>query len=151
LIRRFASTTSGRPSDDLHVIRTTPFVSSSDSIAQPKYSSTSHPLLDDAQTVLEMVEHFAFSREVGAMLAEGPLDVSGGEHRMWLVQPHVRVGVDPHAADALPAVDQDDLLFAREVPAGDEQGIEPREAGPHDAHIAAFNSGHATSYEMPLS
>ena len=84
-----------------------------------------------------MVEHLALRRQVGAILAERPFDVPGGEHGMRLVQPHVRVGVDPHAADAVPAVDQDDLLVARQVAAGDEQGIQSGDAGSDDADIAA--------------
>src|ERR1700731_2085129 len=40
LINRFASTTTSRPAEDLPVIRTFPSTSSSDSITQPKSSST---------------------------------------------------------------------------------------------------------------
>ena len=32
---------------------------------------------------------------------------------VWLVQSHVGIGVDPHAADAFPTVDKDDLLIVR--------------------------------------
>jgi len=69
--------------------------------------------LDHVEAVLEVVEHLALRRQVGAVLAESPLDVPGGEHGMRLVQPHVRVGVDPHTADAFPPVHQDDFLIAR--------------------------------------
>ena len=57
---------------------------------------------------------------------------------MWLVQAHVRVRVDPHAADAFPAVDQDDLLIAGQVAAGDEEGIDSGKAGSHDADVTAL-------------
>jgi hypothetical protein len=57
---------------------------------------------------------------------------------MGLVQPHVRVGVHPHAADALPTVDEDDSLVATQVAAGCEEGIDTGEAGSHNADLAAF-------------
>jgi hypothetical protein len=58
---------------------------------------------------------------------------------MRLVQTHIRVGVDPHTADAVPAVDQDDLLVPREVTAGYEQRVEAGQAGSHDAHITRLD------------
>ena len=72
-----------------------------------------HPLLHHVEAVFEVVEHLALRRQVGAILAESPLDVPGGEHGMWLMQSHIGVGVDPHAAEAFPTVDEDDLLIAR--------------------------------------
>jgi hypothetical protein len=57
---------------------------------------------------------------------------------MRLVQPDVRVRVDPHAADAIPPIDQDDFLIAREVAAGDEEGVESCDAGSHDADLAGL-------------
>lgn len=98
-----------------------------------------HPLFYDGETVFEVVEHLALGRKVGAILAQSPLDVAGGEHGMWLVQSNVRICVDPHAADAFPAVDQDDLLITREVSAGDEQGVESGDAGSHDADVTALH------------
>ena len=71
-----------------------------------------HPLFYDVETVFEVVEHLALGRQVRAILPESPLDVPGGEHGVRLVQPHVRVRVDPHAADARSSIDQDDLLVA---------------------------------------
>ena len=79
-----------------------------------------HPFLDHVEAMLKVVEHLVFRRQVGGFLAESPLDVPGGEHGMWLVQAHVRVGVDPHAADTCPSVDQDDFLIRRQVSARDE-------------------------------
>ena len=108
-------------------------------MSQPKILVDPHPLLDHVEAVLEVVEHLALGRQVRAILAESPLDVPGGEHGMRLVESHVRVGVDPHAADALPSVDQDDLLVARQVSAGDEQGVESGDAGADDADIAALD------------
>jgi hypothetical protein len=69
-----------------------------------------HPLLYNVEALFEMVEHLAPCLQVRT---ESPLDGPGGEQAMWLVQSHVRLRVDPHAADACPAVDQDDLLIAR--------------------------------------
>jgi hypothetical protein len=58
---------------------------------------------------------------------------------MWLMQSHALVGVNPHAADTLPTIDQDDLLIARQVPAGDEEGIESSKAGSDDADVALLH------------
>jgi hypothetical protein len=71
------------------------------------------PLPYNVEALFEMVEQLAPCLQVGAILTESPLDGPGGEQAMWLVQSHVRLRVDPHAADACPAVDQDDLLIAR--------------------------------------
>jgi hypothetical protein len=60
-----------------------------------------------------MAEHLTLGRQVGAILAQGPLDFARGEHRMWLMQAHIRIHIDPHAADARPAIDQDHLLVRR--------------------------------------
>src|SRR5262249_20334833 len=97
-----------------------------------------HAPLYHVEAMREVVEHLALRREIGAVPAESPLDVPGGEHGMWLVQPHVRGGVNPHAADAFPSVHQDDPLIARQVLAGDEEGVEPGDAGSHDADLAAL-------------
>jgi hypothetical protein len=58
---------------------------------------------------------------------------------MRLVQSDVVVGVDPHAADTLPAVYQDDLLIAREVLACREKGVEPGDARSDDDDVAALH------------
>jgi hypothetical protein len=89
--------------------------------------------------LVEVVEHLALVRQVRAILAEGPFDVPGGEHAVWLVQSDIRVGVDPHAADAFPAVDQDDLLIARQITAGREQRVNSGDAGSHDADVTGFH------------
>ena len=125
----------------LHVIRTIPSDSSWDSTAQPKNSSTWTRRLITSRQCCEVVEHLALRRQVGTVLTESPLDVPGGEHGMWLMQSHVRVGVDPHAADAFPPVDQDDFLIARQVLAGDEECIQSGDAGSHDANIAGLYGG----------
>ncbi len=117
---------------------TTPAISSCDSIVQPKSSSTRTRSFMTVEAVPEVVEHLVLRRQVRAILPESPFDVPGGEHAVWLVQSHVRVGVDPHAADAFPAVDQDDPLIAGQIAAGYEEGVDSGEAGSHYADIAAL-------------
>jgi hypothetical protein len=58
---------------------------------------------------------------------------------MWLMQAHVRVGVDPHAADAFPPIHEYDFLIARQVLTGNEESVETGDAGSHDADVAALN------------
>jgi hypothetical protein len=46
--------------------------------------------------------------------------------------------IDPHATNASPTVDQDDLLITREVLARDEQCVESGQARSHDADVTRF-------------
>jgi hypothetical protein len=97
------------------------------------------PLLDHVDAVGEVVEHLGFGRQVRGFGPESPSDVSRGEHRMRLMQPHVRVRVDPHSAHARPTVHQDHSLIAGQVLTGDEQRVQPGDAGANDADVATFN------------
>src|SRR5690349_4662506 len=45
-----------------------------------------HALFYRVETVLEVVEDLVLGRQIRAILARSPFDVSCGEHRMWLVK-----------------------------------------------------------------
>ena len=137
-MRRLASTTTCLPSSDRQTICTLPSNSWSDWNSPAEKLVDAHPLFDHLKAVGEVVENFALRRQVGPLLAESPLDVSRGEHSVWLVQSHVRIRVDPHATNASPTVDQDDLLITRKVLARDEQCVESGQAGAHDANVTRF-------------
>ena len=94
--------------------------------------------LYDLQAVLQMVEDLILGREVLRLPIESPLDVPSGEERMRLVEPEVVVGIQPHAAHAVTAVNQDNPVVARQVLAGNEQRIKAGNPGSHNAHVAPF-------------
>jgi hypothetical protein len=70
-----------------------------------------------------MVKYLALGRQVCAILAERPLDVARGEHGVRLMQAHIGVHIDPHAADAHPTINKNDLLVPRQVSTRGEQGV----------------------------
>src|SRR6476620_409362 len=101
----------GWPTEDLQVIRTFPSVSSWDSIDHPKYSSTCTRCLSTLRQCSKWSSTSSFVARYEGSWPRVHLMFPAGEKAMWLVQSDVVVRVDPHAAGALPAVDEDDLLI----------------------------------------
>lgn len=88
------------------------------------------------EAMAQVREHLRARREMAALLAEGPRDASGGEERVRLMQAHVVVCREPHAADSCSAIDDNDAVPRREVPARDEERIQTGNARAEDAEVA---------------
>lgn len=75
------STPAGGPHDSVHLVLRLEFPT--EVLVDP------HAFGQHVDAVPEVVEHLSLGRQVRAVLAEGPLDVAGGEHRMRLVEAHI--------------------------------------------------------------
>jgi hypothetical protein len=92
-----------------------------------------------------MVEDLALAREVVRIGLALPRNVTSGEHRVWLVQPHVVVDLMPHSGRRRAPIDERDLR-PRRPPARGEQRIEPRDARTEDTQIALENLIHEAAF-----
>ena len=92
-------------------------------------------LLDLVEAVLEVIEHLGLVGEVVGGPVEGPPDVARGEEPIGLVQPHVVVGVQPHAAHAVVAIDEHRDLVAAQVLARHPQRVEPGDPCTDDTDV----------------
>ncbi len=94
---------------------------------------------DDVEAALEVVEHLVLGRQVLAGTASCPADVSGGEHRMRLVEADVVIGVVPHAARTATTIHEQETALVPDVLARDRQGVEPGDARAQNHDVIVFD------------
>ena len=100
------------------------------------------------KTMGEVCQHFLARREMRRWLAEGPRDIAGREHRVWLMQAHVVVGLGPHAAGTHMAVDKQHFVARLEIAAGCIERVQTGTARADNHQRTALHVRHSCRFGL---